>query len=378
MPRDLDALPTIQLTAKQTRLFELHACGALAPARSFTVPAEGHPAGAEVLLRDAHNRRLGILRVEESQQGTVAGPVEVVELPGHVDFRSLRLTPAESRQALGGNTVLGVMLRAVPTSALLETIGRWDGLVLIAVAAGDSDYFPVVHAARLLEPSRVRIVVVPEADPAHDETILRSYGAAQIAAAPSEGTPILAPTPRHCRGFCVWFTGLPSAGKSTIAELVGVMLRERGRRVTMLDGDVVRTHLSKGLGFSREDRDTNIRRIGFVAAEIVRHDGVVICAAVSPYRATRDDVRAMVGADRFLETWVATPQQVCEERDVKGFYAKARAGSMQGFTGVDDPYEEPLAPEITLHTTGSTPEENARRVIAHLETAGFLLKPAGS
>jgi len=143
-------------------------------------------------------------------------------------------------------------------------------------------------------------------------------------------------------------------------------------RLTMLDGDVVRTHLSKGLGFSREDRDTNIRRIGFVASEIVKHDGVVICAAVSPYRATRDDVRAMVGADRFIEVYVATPQEVCESRDVKGFYAKARGGAMQGFTGVDDPYEPPLSPEIALQTTGNTPEDNARNIVEYLQRTGFL------
>ena len=118
----------------------------------------------------------------------------------------------------------------------------------------------------------------------------------------------------------------------------------------MLDGDVVRTHLSKGLGFSKEDRDTNIRRIGFVAAEIVRHGGVAVCAAVSPYRATRDEVRHMVGADHFVEVFVDTPLEVCERRDSKGMYAKARRGEIKGFTGIDDPYEAPEHPEITLDT----------------------------
>jgi sulfate adenylyltransferase len=178
---------------------------------------------------------------------------------------------------------------------------------------------------------------------------------------------------RYEQGFCVWFTGLPSAGKSTIAEVLTVMLMERGRRVTLLDGDVVRTHLSKGLGFSREDRDTNILRIGFVASEIVRHHGVVLCAAVSPYRATRNQARSMIGDDRFVLVYVDTPLEVCEQRDVKGLYASARRGEVHGFTGVDDVYERPTAPEIVLSTTETSPEENARRVAQYLLERGFLL-----
>ena len=179
--------------------------------------------------------------------------------------------------------------------------------------------------------------------------------------------------PRYEQGVCVWFTGLPSAGKSTIAEILTVMLMERGRRVTLLDGDVVRTHLSKGLGFSREDRDTNILRIGFVASEIVRHHGVVLCAAVSPYRVTRNQARSMIGDDRFVLVFVDTPIEVCEQRDVKGLYAKARRGEVRDFTGVDDAYERPTAPEITLSTTETTPEENALRVVRYLLERGFLL-----
>jgi sulfate adenylyltransferase len=178
--------------------------------------------------------------------------------------------------------------------------------------------------------------------------------------------------PRHRQGVCIWFTGLSGAGKSTTAEVLTVMMLERGRQVTLLDGDVVRTHLSKGLGFNKEDRDTNIRRIGFVAAELVRHGGAVICAAVSPYRSTRNEVRNMVGKDHFVEVFVDTPLSVCEERDTKGMYAKARRGEIKGFTGIDDPYEPPQHSEITLETTVSTPEENARRIVNYLLEQGFL------
>ena len=152
------------------------------------------------------------------------------------------------------------------------------------------------------------------------------------------------------------------------------MLLEHGRQVTVLDGDTVRTHLSKGLGFSKEDRDTNIRRIGYVASEIVRHGGLVICAAISPYRATRQDIRNMV-ADDFIEVFVDTPIEVCEQRDSKGMYAKARRGEIKGFTGIDDPYEEPLNPEITLDTVNFSPEENARKILEHLLNTGLVRQP---
>jgi sulfate adenylyltransferase len=179
--------------------------------------------------------------------------------------------------------------------------------------------------------------------------------------------------PRHKQGFCLWFTGLSGAGKSTTAEILATMLLEHGRQATVLDGDVVRTQLSKGLGFSKEDRDTNIRRIGFVAAEIARHGGAVICAAVSPYRATRNECRAMVGDDRFIEVYVDTPLEVCEARDAKGMYRQAREGKIKNFTGIDDPYEPPHAPEIRIATVGRTAGENAQAILSHLIEEGFLL-----
>lgn len=178
--------------------------------------------------------------------------------------------------------------------------------------------------------------------------------------------------PRSLQGFCLWFTGLSGAGKSTTAEIVAVRLLELGRRATLLDGDVVRTHLSKGLNFSKEDRDTNVRRIGFVASEIVRHGGAVLCAAVSPYRATRDECRAMVGAENFIEVFVDTPLEVCEARDAKGMYQQARDGRIKNFTGINDPYESPLSPELRLETVARSAEENADLVLDYLVQQGFM------
>jgi sulfate adenylyltransferase len=190
---------------------------------------------------------------------------------------------------------------------------------------------------------------------------------AEVAEILSEAYP-----PRHRQGVCVWFTGLSGAGKSTTAEALAILLLEHGRASTLLDGDIVRTLLSKGLGFTREDRDTNILRIGYVASEIVRHGGLTICAAVSPYRSARNQVRAMVGQGQFLEVFVDTPLPVCEQRDTKGMYAKARRGEIQGFTGIDDPYEPPVDPEITLDTVSQSAEQNARRILELLQKQGFI------
>jgi sulfate adenylyltransferase len=150
------------------------------------------------------------------------------------------------------------------------------------------------------------------------------------------------------------------------------MLQEYGRNPTVLDGDVVRTHLSKGLGFSKEDRDTNILRISFVAGEIVRHSGTVICAAISPYRQARREARKMVPEGHFIEVFVDTPLEVCEQRDVKGLYARARSGEIKNFTGIDDPYEKPIDAEIQLNTVDKTPKDNASQIVSYLLSIGYL------
>lgn len=178
--------------------------------------------------------------------------------------------------------------------------------------------------------------------------------------------------PRHRQGICIWFTGLHNAGKSTTAAVLTNLLQEHGRQVTLLDGDVVRTNFSEGLGYSKEDRDAHVRRMGYVAAEIVRHGGVVVAAAVSPYRATRNEVRNNIGTDHYIEVYVDTPLEICESRDTKGLYARARSGEIQGFTGIDDPYEPPQNPELVVDTTMHSAEENARRIIDLLLERGFI------
>ncbi len=174
-------------------------------------------------------------------------------------------------------------------------------------------------------------------------------------------------------GFTLWFTGLSGAGKTTIAHLVGPELDRRGLVVEYLDGDTVRTRLSKGLGFSKEDRDTNIERIGWVASRLTRQGGAVIAAAISPYEETRQKARAMVeewGA--FVEVYIAASVEECARRDVKGLYEKAFRGEIKGFTGVDDPYEPPIDPELVLDTEAHEPEESAQLVVAKLEELGLV------
>jgi sulfate adenylyltransferase len=180
--------------------------------------------------------------------------------------------------------------------------------------------------------------------------------------------------PRSRQGFSVFFTGLSGAGKSTLACLLQTkFLEEGGRPVTLLDGDLVRKHLSSELGFSRAHRDLNIRRIGFVAAEIIKNGGIAICAAIAPYDAVRKEVRGMIEAwGGFTLVHVATPLDVCEQRDRKGLYAKARAGLLPEFTGVSDPYEAPADAEVVVDTSVLSPEGATEHILLHLKREGYL------
>lgn len=172
------------------------------------------------------------------------------------------------------------------------------------------------------------------------------------------------------RGVTVWFTGLSGAGKTTITSALEKELRSRNCKLEILDGDIVRTNLTKGLGFSKEDRDENIRRIGFVSHLLTRNGVIVLVSAISPYRSAREEVRERIGD--FIEVYVSAPLAVCEERDVKGLYKRARAGEIQHFTGIDDPYEHPLNPEVNCETHNETLDESVNKVIAKLEELGYL------
>lgn len=177
-------------------------------------------------------------------------------------------------------------------------------------------------------------------------------------------------TQNKTKGFTLWFTGLSGSGKSTIAERVALRLERKGLPVEILDGDIVRTHLSKGLGFSKEDRDENIKRVGFVCRLLARHGVAVIASVISPYREAREYNRAKIGD--FVEVYTRCPIEVCEQRDLKGLYQRAKAGELKGFTGVDDPYEPPQNPEVVCRTDQESVDESVEKVLAKLTELGYL------
>ena len=471
---------------------------------------------SQLALRDAQNRLIATINVEEiyewdlkevSQKvfGTldsrhpmvaemeswgkynISGELKVVELPSRIDFKNLRLTPAQTRKSLenlGHSNVVAFQTRN-PLHRVHEELTRRaasevDGTLLIhpvvgLTKPGDVDHFTRVRTYKALtenhyEKDRVLLSLLPLAmrmggprEALWHALIRRNFGANHFIvgrdhAGPgndSSGNPFYGPydaqdlveqyseelgvslvqfselaylqeedryeevskipdgtktlfisgtqvredylqkgiplpewftrpevakimaetyPPKHEQGICIWFTGLSGAGKSATADILTTMLMEYGRRTSILDGDVVRTHLSKGLGFSKEDRDTNILRIGYVASQIVSHGGLAICAAISPYQSTRDAVRNLVGSAQFIEIFVDTPLEVCEARDAKGMYAKARRGEITGFTGIDDPYESPNDPEIKLNTEDFSAIQNAQQIIDYLISEGFILK----
>ena len=536
------SLPSIQISPRVECDLELLAVGAFSPLRGFMSqadlqsvldtmrladgrlfpmpialpidPTDDIQPGMDVALRDSKNNILAIQTVEEMHRWdleemavkafgkfdtrhpivaemhrwgkvNIAGRLEALQLPPHLDFADLRRTPAETRAALasyGRENVVAFQTRnplhRVHEALTKRAIASVDGVLLLhpvvgMTQPGDVDhytrvrvykalidhYYPKDRSLLSLLPLAMRmggprealwhaiirrnyganhfIIGRDHAGPGQDSSGQPFYGpyeaqnlalehAAEIGVQPlpfaemvyleaedryeessklppgvktrkisgtqvredyldkgrllpawfsrPEVAQILAESfpPRHRRGVCLWFTGLSGAGKSTTAEYLLNLLLEKGRSVTILDGDVVRTHLSKGLGFSKEDRDTNIRRIGYVASQIVRHGGIVICAAISPYRAARQNVRSRVGKG-FMEIYMATPLKVVEARDDKGLYAKARRGEIKGFTGIDDPYEAPLNPEFTLTAENTRVEDNAQLIMDKLIQLGYVL-----
>jgi sulfate adenylyltransferase len=335
------------------------------------------------------------------------GSLEPLTHAQYGPFRRLHLTPAQTREQHAGATFVPVV--DAMTEAEIEELRGLGRVVLLALmGTGTASLSPValvrasLAAAELLDDASVVAVPLPshgdpEVDHALGAQVVATYaGDDPIHALTSPSTlveegaqrpsrdyfpdPIAAiveedrPAPED-QGIVLFFTGLSGSGKSTLARaLIDLLLEHGGRTVTSLDGDVVRRHLSAGLTFSKADRETNIRRIGWVAAEIARHGGVAVCSPIAPFAETREQVRAMVesAGGAFFVVHVATPLEECERRDRKGLYAKARAGEIPEFTGISSPYEEPEDPAVRVDTTGRSIEDALDDVLAALDEAGYL------
>jgi sulfate adenylyltransferase len=393
--------------ARELDDLELLVTGALAPTRSFnesgspvtlTLPPE--LAGeAEVELVDPEG--LPLARVTTHTEDGVDGwPVTPVTHAQFGPFRRLYLTPAQARDHYAGSTFVPVV--DAPTEDELDLLRATDGrIVLLAlVGSGTPELSPIaliracLAAARLLPDAEVVAVPLaghgdPEADHALGRQVVANYaGADAVLALPSPALRAAESFPPAIQaiveadrpdpgeqGLVLFFTGLSGSGKSTLARaLMDRVLEQGSRTVTSLDGDVVRRNLSAGLTFSKADRETNIRRIGWVAAEISRHGGVAVCSPIAPFDETRRQVRAMVedAGGAFFLIHVATPLEECERRDRKGLYAKARRGEIPEFTGISSPYEEPTDAAVRVDTTGRSIEEALDDVLDALEESGHL------
>jgi sulfate adenylyltransferase len=412
LPDGLASLPAVHATGAVLDLVDLVVAGvvdqgfvlpgsATADAATVAVPLPLGPEvtagpGDRVVLEDDEGVPVALVDVTETSRGgldgsLVAGAVTPLRPVTHGPFRRLRLTPDELPAAVPDAGLVVTTTRPLTSEELATATADADGrpvVVLALVGTGRAPYptpAGLVRALRasLLElPDASLVVPVPlpaalddDADLAARASVARTYvpaaAATHLRGAPhgdldwlvEEGTGFPRESlgvlrahrrPLPERGVVVLFSGLSGSGKSTLARGLAEALEESSdRTVTLLDGDVVRRHLSKGLGFSRADRDTNVRRIGFVAAEVARHGGVALCAPIAPYAATRAAVRAMVddAGGVFVLVHVSTPLAVCEARDRKGLYARARAGQLPEFTGISDPYEEPTDADLTLDTS---------------------------
>ncbi len=425
-PRLANARPRT-LERSELADLELLLMGAYAPLASYCDAAttrsietrgtleDGTPFPAPVLLRVDRETRSGDLLALRNTEGVIlallevtstfpapstdpsdspcaAGTLKLVRLPHHADFPELRAVPgavAASDRAYYCDDL--------PSAAELAAIASAGDstLVLIPsrdVPAGDLRHFlrvkTIVARMRAITPPRkITCIVVPEVRRELRPIVARAFGAAEMLAQPaaSPAAPESAALdelrerilpPAHRRGVTIWLTGLSQSGKSTIAAILTRRLLDFGRGSTLLDGDIVRTHLSKGLTFSREDRDLNIRRIGFVAGEITRHGGTVVVAAIAPYKSVRAENQRRIGD--YIEVFVNAPVDVCEKRDQKGQYARARRGEIKGFTGVDDPYEPPAGDPSTFvecRTDRETPQQSAEKIVERLLVLGYL-RPA--
>ncbi len=368
---------TVRLAADELARLECVAAGLL-PAELFSVPAAGTAGEAELVLLDLEGVARARLRPlsELVADGRVGGALELLGAPTAPTYAGLRRTPASVSGLTRG------VLAADPPPAQDLRVALGDEPVLLLAAAGAARADDAAHhrsirawqrlADELGDAAVLAVTPVPaDASDLERSAVAAAYGVTllDVRSAPAEVD--------AGAGAVVMLSGLSGSGKSTIAAaLVALLTEERGRTVTLLDGDVVRTHLSKELGFSKADRDTNIRRIGWVAAEVAKHGGLAVCAPIAPYAATRAAVRAMVesqaGAGAFVLVHVATSLEECERRDRKGLYAKARAGLIPEFTGISDPYETPTDAEVVIDTTDTTPQAAAAVVAAHLSENGRL------
>jgi adenylyl-sulfate kinase len=434
LDREAAGYPELALSATDLSRVELRMSLAPDEPGAIDLPAPKEPLtpGQPVALRDAEGVLLAVVTVESVADGRVTGRLRAVRLPAHPDARGLRHTPASLQEELQrrGWQRPAAVLTGRPLyradldrlSSRLEGPDPADGVV-VAVLAGGLEATDPVHHARLaavraglaaLPADRVLLAVIPLSPAASGEQrrrVAAAYGLPDADVEPAPGAPddrlvtavleaedAVDPSgavgphevvtalrrihrPRSRQGFTVFFTGLSGSGKSTVAGLLAVRLLElTDRRVLLLDGDRVRRNLTAGLGFSRADRDTNVRRIGWVAAQVTAAGGVAVCAPIAPYADTRREVRAMVenGAPvgGFVLVHIATPLEECERRDRKGLYAKARAGQLPEFTGISDPYDVPTDAEVVADTTGRDPADVVEQVVAHLVTAGYLVRPA--
>jgi sulfate adenylyltransferase len=383
-----------------------------------------------LVLRDLEGVPLAMVSVDEVWQDPddaagreggwrVSGLVEGLQLPVHHDFTALRHTPATARAAMssrGWTRALAVPMVTAPSVALIaatqDAAARLDAGLLVVmlvppVGPGDGNHFDRVRASReafAAYPADRAILVLlswplsgaPKRDWLARAIVARNFGCTHCVVPAGLALPELGEIgvgavaldlqadsgdersagldPVERRGFTLLLTGLSGSGKSTIAKIIRVRLQERGgRRVSLLDGDLVRKHLSSELGFSREHRDLNVRRIAYVASEITRHGGIAICAPIAPYEAVRREARRMVEeVGDFILVFVDTPLAVCEARDAKGLYARARAGLIPSFTGISDPYERPEQADIVLDTTRETADQAADRVMAVLAARGYF------
>jgi sulfate adenylyltransferase len=380
--------------------------------------ADAVSTGASLTLVHPESVRLAVIEdasVWESDGSSVAagkyvsGAVRGLVAPVHYDFSELRLSPEEYRSKNSDGSSSNVIgfssvapISASELDAVVSAARDANARVLLApVISPDLGWsrwhFDLVRSYVAVLPRfddvPVDIVVIPAAH--GDEvaggsrlrsTVLRNYGCARVIEPEQGGETIddslpeiskimeTSNPPSSVRGFTVFFTGLPSSGKSTLANhLVGKLMEEGSRSVTLLDGDIVRRHLSSELGFSREDRDTNIRRIGYVASEITKAGGIAVCAPIAPYDGVRREVRDLVSEyGDFIEVYVSTPVEVCEQRDRKGLYAKARQGLLKGFTGVDDPYEVPTRAELEIDTSDIETDESVMKLMELLGGLGLV------